>query len=69
MTARSDRIVETLTEAFADLMTANPPAYRAKFRRMASEPFAFYRGSTCLFYADVTGHGPFADVDRAWVGV
>jgi uncharacterized protein (DUF2252 family) len=69
MTARSDRIVETLTEAFADLMTANPPAYRAKFRRMASEPFAFYRGSTCLFYADVTGDGPFADVDRAWVGV
>jgi len=69
MSERADRIVSTLTEAFADLMAVNPSAYRAKFRRMAQDPFAFYRGSTCLFYADVTGDGPFADVDRGWVGV
>src|SRR5829696_6183510 len=68
MSERAERIVSTLTDAFTDLMAANPPAYRAKFRRMAQDPFAFYRGSTCLFYADVTGDGPFADVDGAWVG-
>ncbi|HZA03017.1 MAG TPA: DUF2252 family protein, partial [Propionibacteriaceae bacterium] len=68
MAERTDRIVSTLTEAFADLMAANPTAFRAKFRAMASDPFAFYRGTACLFYADVTGDGRFADVDRAWVG-
>ena len=35
---------------------------------MARDPFAFYRGSACLFYADVAGSGPFAGVDDAWVG-
>jgi uncharacterized protein (DUF2252 family) len=35
-------------------MHANPRAFRAKFRKMAADPFAFYRGSACLFYADVT---------------
>src|SRR5215213_10845351 len=69
MSERADRIVSTLTEAFADLMAVNPSAYRAKFRRMAQDPFAFYRGSTCLFYADVTGDGSFADVDRGWIGI
>ncbi len=67
MTERSDQIVQTLTEAFTDLMTANPTAFRAKFRTMAENPFAFYRGSACLFYADVAGSGPFAGVDDAWL--
>ena len=69
MSERADRIVSTLSEAFADLMAANPTAFRAKFRSMAADPFAFYRGSACLFYADVTEGGPFAGVDDAWVGV
>ena len=48
-------------------MAANPTAFRSKFRTMAQDPFAFYRGSACLFYADVTDGGPFAGVDDAWV--
>ena len=58
MAERSDRIVETLTDAFADLMAADPTAFRTKFRSMAQDPFAFYRGTACLFYADIAGDGP-----------
>ena len=57
---RSDQVVGTLTEAFSDLMEANPQAFRAKFRTMARDPFAFYRGTACLFYADITR------TDDAW---
>jgi uncharacterized protein (DUF2252 family) len=46
-------IVRVLQDAFADLMAADPVAFRHKFRKMAAEPFAFYRGSACLFYADM----------------
>jgi len=40
-------------DAFSDLMVADPDAFRQKFRKMAAGPFAFYRGSACLFYADM----------------
>jgi uncharacterized protein (DUF2252 family) len=53
-TARSQLIVDVLTDAFAPLMEADPVAFRTKYRKMAADPFAFYRGSACLFYADVT---------------
>jgi len=53
MTDRGDRIVSVLEEAFAGLMAADPAAFRHKFRKMAAEPFTFYRGSACLFYADM----------------
>lgn len=53
MTDRGDRIVSVLENAFAGLMAADPAAFRHKFRKMAAEPFAFYRGSACLFYADM----------------
>ncbi len=53
MTDRGDRIVSVLEDAFAGLMAADPAAFRHKFRKMAAEPFAFYRGSACLFYADM----------------
>lgn len=53
MTDRGERIVSVLEEAFSGLMTADPAAFRHKFRKMAAEPFAFYRGSACLFYADM----------------
>src|SRR5689334_25042517 len=51
---RTQQIIDVLGEAFAPLMKADPHAFRVKFRKMAADPFAFYRGSACLFYADVT---------------
>jgi uncharacterized protein (DUF2252 family) len=51
---RTDVIVEVLRDAFAPLMRADPVAFRAKYRKMAREPHAFYRGTACLFYNDVT---------------
>ncbi len=51
---RQRLIVDTLEGAFSDLMMSDPTAFRGKFRKMARDPFAFYRGSACLFYADVT---------------
>ncbi|MGH3815392.1 MAG: DUF2252 family protein, partial [Pseudonocardiaceae bacterium] len=68
--ARRHRIVETLTDAFASLMAAAPAAFRTKFRKMAADPFSFYRGSDCLFYADVAAlDDPWADerTSRVWI--
>ena len=46
-------------DAFDPLMKADPKAFRTKYRKMAADPHAFYRGSACLYYADVTGEeGP-----------
>jgi uncharacterized protein (DUF2252 family) len=50
---RQRKIVEVLVDAFSELMVADPDAFRQKFRKMAAGPFAFYRGSACLFYADM----------------
>jgi uncharacterized protein (DUF2252 family) len=51
---RQQLIIDTLEDAFSDLMAADPAAFRTKFRKMARDPFAFYRGSAGLFYADVS---------------
>src|SRR4051812_32535004 len=70
MTGRAEHIVDTLVTAFADLMAADPAAFRTKFRKMAADPFAFYRGSACLFYADVADRDdPWADerTSRVWI--
>jgi len=70
MTGRPERIVEVLVDAFSDLMQADPTALRRKFRKMAADPFAFYRGSACLFYADVAERDdPWADTrtSRVWI--
>ncbi|MDP3893977.1 DUF2252 domain-containing protein [Nocardioides sp.] len=67
---RLDLIASTLTDAFAPLMEADPAAFRGKFRTMSADPHAFYRGSACLFYADVTERDdPYADErsGRIWV--
>ncbi|GEL16190.1 DUF2252 domain-containing protein [Pseudonocardia asaccharolytica] len=67
---RTARIVDTLVDAFSDLMAVAPAAFRTKFRKMAADPFAFYRGSACLFYADVAGRAdPWADErsGRIWI--
>jgi uncharacterized protein (DUF2252 family) len=50
---RQKKIVDVLVDAFSELMLADPEAFRQKFRKMAAGPFAFYRGSACLFYADM----------------
>jgi uncharacterized protein (DUF2252 family) len=50
---RTALILSTLTEAFEPLMKADADAFRTKFRKMAADPFAFYRGSACVFYADM----------------
>ncbi|MCW2531218.1 MAG: uncharacterized protein JWP62_788 [Blastococcus sp.] len=57
---RAQLIVDVLVDAFADLMAADADAFRSKFRKMAADPFAFYRGSACLFYADM------ATLDDRW---
>ena len=58
--ARRAQIVAVLVEAFSDLMASDADAFRTKFRKMAADPFAFYRGSACLFYADL------ADAEDRW---
>ncbi len=50
---RQREIVDVLMEAFSDMMSADPDAFRTRFRKMAASPFTFYRGSACLFYADM----------------
>ncbi len=52
--ARTKVIIDVLEDAFDDLMQADPQAFRGKFRKMAADPSTFYRGTACLFYADVT---------------
>lgn len=67
---RQDMIVRTLVDAFSELMEADPGAFRTKFRKMAADPFAFYRGGACVFYADVVGMtDPWADerTSRVWI--
>jgi len=67
---RQQQIVDVLEGAFADLMAADPKAFRIKFRKMAADPFAFYRGAACLFYADmVSEDDPWADERTAAVWV
>lgn len=51
--SRSEKILDVLVAEFGPLMAAEPAAFRRKFRKMASSAFAFYRGSACLFYADM----------------
>src|SRR5215212_3311658 len=59
---RQTKIVDVLVDAFSELMVADPEAFRQKFRKMAAGPFAFYRESACLFYADMEReHDRWAD--------
>ncbi len=67
---RQQLIVDVLVDAFSDLMAADADAFRTKFRKMAADPFAFYRGSACLFYADMaTAEDPWCDerTSRVWI--
>ena len=64
---RSGLIVSSLMEAFEPLMLGDQHGFRTKFRKMARDPFAFYRGTACLFYADVGEGGAYAGFDEDWV--
>jgi uncharacterized protein (DUF2252 family) len=67
---RGERIVEVLVDAFEPLIERDPRAFRRKFRKMAADPFSFYRGSACLFYADaVCLEDRWADerTGRVWI--
>ena len=67
---RTSLIVDTLSEAFEPLMKADPDGFRTKFRKMAADPFAFYRGSACLFYADMAArkeHQADERTSRVWI--
>ncbi len=69
-TKREKLIVDVLIEAFEPLMEADPDGFRTKFRKMAADPFAFYRGSACLFYADMDKlKDKYADeqTSRIWI--
>jgi len=70
VSGRAERVVEVLVDAFSELMRDDPAALRRKFRKMAADPFAFYRGSACLFYADVAEReDSWADerTSRVWI--
>jgi uncharacterized protein (DUF2252 family) len=67
---RQQEIIDCLVEAFSELIEINPRAFRRKFRKMAAEPFDFYRGSAPLFYHDVDRiDDPYADerTSRVWI--
>ncbi|MEV0590910.1 DUF2252 domain-containing protein [Nonomuraea cavernae] len=72
MLTRSTYLLDVLMTEFGDSIKSDPAAFRRKFRKMAASPFAFYRGSACLFYADLTD--AFADpsyldpvTSRVWI--
>lgn len=70
MSDRESFIVDCLVKAFSDLMESDPDAFRTKFRKMAADPFAFYRGSACVFYADIAHRDDrWADerTGRVWI--
>ncbi|MEU3328886.1 DUF2252 domain-containing protein [Streptomyces albus] len=69
---RGRTILEVFDTAFGDLLAADPAAFQTKFRKMAASAFAFYRGTACLFYADLHHEkdgGPFLDerTSRVWI--
>ncbi|TXK42830.1 DUF2252 domain-containing protein [Nonomuraea sp. C10] len=66
MSSRSTFLLDVLMAEFGASIKRDPAAFRRKFRKMAASPFAFYRGSACLFYADLTsGYADEAYLDRA----
>ncbi|MBF8192512.1 DUF2252 domain-containing protein [Nonomuraea sp. K274] len=72
MGTRSSFLLDVLMAEFGESIKRDPAAFRRKFRKMAATPFAFYRGSASLFYADMTAS--FADdayldgpTSRVWI--
>lgn len=68
--ARKAFIVQSFVDNYSDLIAKDAGAWRGKFRKMAQTPFAFYRGSAPLFYADVVrDQDPFLNekTSRVWI--
>lgn len=71
-TDRGQEILSVFNNAFGDLLAGDPDAFQTKFRKMAASPFAFYRGSACLFYKDLESeaeNGPYLDdhTKQVWI--
>ncbi|KAK2763926.1 hypothetical protein FQN54_009545 [Arachnomyces sp. PD_36] len=69
---RGQQILSVFKTAFDELLTADPAAFRVKFRKMAASAFAFYRGTACLFYNDLKEEqhsGPYLNdrTRRVWI--
>ncbi|MFD9945804.1 DUF2252 domain-containing protein [Nonomuraea sp. NPDC059023] len=71
-TGRAAHILDVLITEFGDSIKRDPHAFSRKFRKMAASPFAFYRGSASVFYADMTAE--YADdayldelTSRVWI--
>ncbi|MFG2296769.1 DUF2252 domain-containing protein [Streptomyces sp. NPDC048603] len=73
---RAEQILDVFDTTFGELLAADPAAFQVKFRKMAASAFAFYRGTACLFYADLEheggrnqGAGPYLDdrTGRVWI--
>ncbi len=68
--SRQAFIVKAFTDNYHDLIEKDAGAWRGKFRKMAETPFAFYRGSAPLFYADAARDiDPFLNekTGRVWI--
>ena len=67
---RTDFLLAALAQSSDGLLEADPRAFRHKYRTMAADPFAFFRGSASLFYADMREQeDPWADerTSRVWI--
>src|SRR5688500_3605102 len=67
---RQERIVDVLVDAFSELIERDTEALRKNFRKMAADPFPFYRGSACLFSADMQreeDHWADERTSRVWI--
>lgn len=67
---RKKFIVQSFVDNYGDLIAQDASAWRGKFRKMAETPFAFYRGSAPLFYADMArDEDPFLNerTSRVWI--
>ncbi len=67
---RLAHIFKVFHEAHGASISADPDAWRGKFRKMAANAFAFYRGSAALFFADVVKEkDPFLNekTSRVWI--
>ncbi|CAF3737249.1 unnamed protein product [Rotaria sp. Silwood1] len=50
---REQFIIDVFHKTFGDAIRNNSDAFRGRFRKMAENPFNFYRGSAVLFYHDL----------------
>ncbi len=67
---RQQFIIDVYANCFGDFIKLDPDAFRGKFRKMAATPFAFYRGSAGLFYADMANEkDDFSNekTSRVWI--